>query len=161
MTKPLWAPWRLDYIEHAAEQDSCVFCAEAAGDLGEADTLVIHRGEQALVLLNKFPYASGHLMVAPLRHVGALEELGEAEALEIHRLTARALTALRAVFRPDAFNVGWNLGEIAGGSIAGHLHEHVVPRWSGDTNFMPVLADVKVVPEHLLETRNRLRAAWA
>ena len=159
MTKPLWAPWRLAYIEHAAEQDGCVFCAEAADNLGE-ETLVVHRGAAALVLLNKFPYASGHLMVAPLRHVGALEALDEAEALEIHRLTTDALAALRAVYRPDAFNVGWNLGEIAGGSIAGHLHEHVVPRWSGDTNFMPVLADVKVVPEHLLETRDRLRAAW-
>ena len=99
-------------------------------------------------------------MIAPRRHCGELDELTGAEATEIHALTVRALAALRAVYTPEAFNVGWNLGEVAGGSIAAHLHEHVVPRWSGDTNFMPVLADIKVIPQHLLETRDRLRAAW-
>ena len=99
-------------------------------------------------------------MVAPFRHVGELAELDDAEALELHRLATQAIAALRAVYRPDAFNAGWNLGAVAGGSISGHLHEHVVPRWSGDTNFMPVLADVKVLPEHLLETRQRLSEAW-
>ena len=99
-------------------------------------------------------------MVATTRHVAALEELSDDEALEIHRLTGSALGALRTVYRPDAFNVGWNLGETAGGSISGHLHEHVVPRWAGDTNFMPVLADVKVLPEHLSTSRERLAAAW-
>jgi ATP adenylyltransferase len=99
-------------------------------------------------------------MVATLRHVGELDALTTDEAAEIHVLTTRSLEALRRVYRPDAFNVGWNLGQVAGGSISGHLHEHVVPRWAGDTNFMPVLADIKVVPEHLLETRERLRAAW-
>jgi ATP adenylyltransferase len=146
-------------VQQAGEQDGCVFCHEAEGSLG-ADSLVVHRGDVALVLLNKFPYSSGHLMIAPRRHVGDLSELTEAEALAVHRLTAAALDALRAVYRPDAFNVGWNLGEVAGGSISGHLHEHVVPRWAGDTNFMPVLADVKVVPEHLAQTRERLAAAW-
>ncbi len=160
MTKPLWAPWRLDYIEHASEQDGCVFCAEAAGEIADAETLVVARGEHACVLLNKFPYAAGHLMVAPARHVGDLAELTDAEAAEIHGLTVRAVAALRATYRPEAFNVGWNLGEVAGGSIAAHLHEHIVPRWGGDTNFMPVLADIKVIPEHLLETRDRLRTAW-
>ena len=160
MTRPLWAPWRLDYIEHAAEQAGCVFCAEAAGEISDADTLVVARGEHAFVLLNKFPYAAGHLMVAPARHVGDLAELTAAEAAEIHDLTVRAIAALRTTFRPEAFNVGWNLGEVAGGSIAAHLHEHIVPRWGGDTNFMPVLADIKVIPEHLLETRDRLRGAW-
>jgi ATP adenylyltransferase len=99
-------------------------------------------------------------MVAPLRHVGELGELGDAETEAVHAFTVRALAALRQVYGPDGFNVGWNLGEAAGGSISAHLHEHVVPRWVGDTNFMPVLADVKVMPEHLLETRDRLRAAW-
>ena len=137
----------------------CVFCSEAAGELGE-ESLLVTRGERAFVLLNKFPYASGHLMVAPLRHVGELAELEPDEVAEVHALTAEAIDALRGVYRPDAFNVGWNLGEIAGGSISGHLHEHVVPRWAGDTNFMPVLADVKVIPEHLLATRDRVREAW-
>jgi ATP adenylyltransferase len=159
VTRQLWAPWRLSYVQQAHEQEGCVFCLEDAGELGE-ESLLVHRGETAIALLNKFPYSSGHLMVAPTRHVGALEELSAVEALEVHHLTAAALAALRAVYRPDAFNVGWNLGEIAGGSISGHLHEHVVPRWAGDTNFMPVLADVKVVPEHLQATRARLAEAW-
>jgi ATP adenylyltransferase len=159
VTKPLWAPWRLAYVAQAGEQDGCVFCHEAEGALGD-ESLVVHRGERALVLLNKYPYASGHLMVAPLRHVGELAELDDGETLELHRLLAQAIEALRALYRPDAFNAGWNLGAVAGGSISGHLHEHVVPRWSGDTNFMPVLADVKVLPEHLLETRRRLTEAW-
>lgn len=161
MTRPLWAPWRLDYIEQASEQVGCVLCAEGAGELDGERSLAVHRGESAFVLLNRFPYASGHLMVAPVRHVRELEELAAPEAAEIHELTVRALAALRTVYGPEAFNIGWNLGEVAGGSIAAHLHEHVVPRWSGDTNFMPVLADLKVIPEHLLETRNRLRAAWS
>ena len=160
MTKPLWAPWRLDYIEHAGRQSGCVFCAEAGAELTDDGSLVVYRGEHAFALLNKFPYASGHLMIAPRRHVGELADLDGAEAAEIHRLTVRALAALRNAYGPEAFNVGWNLGEVAGGSIAAHLHEHIVPRWSGDTNFMPALADVKVIPEHLLETRDRLRAAW-
>ena len=159
MTRPLWAPWRLEYITQAGEQEGCVFCAEAAGERG-ADSLVVARGENAFVLLNKFPYSSGHLMVAPLRHIGELGELTAGEAAEIHRLTTAAIDALRRVYGPDAFNVGWNLGEIAGGSIASHLHEHIVPRWSGDTNFMPVLADIKVLPEHLVATRERLLEAW-
>jgi len=159
MTRPIWAPWRLEYIAEADSQEGCVFCVEAAGELGEA-SLVVARGTHAFVLLNKFPYSSGHVMVAPLRHVGELSELRPDEAAEIHLLTTLAIDALQRVYGADAFNVGWNLGQVAGGSIAAHLHEHVVPRWAGDTNFMPVLADVKVVPEHLLATRERLREAW-
>ena len=159
MTRQLWAPWRLEYIGEAGTQEGCVFCAEAAGELGE-QSLAVHRGEQGFVLLNKFPYASGHLMVASMRHLAELSDLTRDEAAELHDLTTKSIAALRAVYSPHAFNVGWNLGQVAGGSIAAHLHEHVVPRWSGDTNFMPVLADVKVVPEHLLATRDRLRDAW-
>ncbi len=161
MTRPIWAPGRLEYFAEAGTQDGCVFCLEAAGELAEPESLAVHRGRRAFVLLNKYPYSSGHLMVAPLRHVGELGELEPEEAAEVHALTTRSIDALRAVYGPDAFNVGWNLGQVAGGSIAGHLHEHVVPRWSGDTNFMPVLADIKVVPEHLLATRDRLREAWS
>ena len=160
MTKPLWAPWRLDYIQQAGEQDGCVFCGEAAATWADAESLVVHRGDHVFVMLNRFPYTSGHLMAAPYRHVGELGELTEPEAAELHRQTVVSLQALRSVYGPDAFNVGWNLGAVAGGSISGHLHEHVVPRWSGDTNFMPVLADVRVMPEHLLATRDKLRTAW-
>lgn len=159
MTRQLWAPWRLEYVVQAGEQPGCVFCLEAEGALGER-SLVVHRGQRTLALLNKFPYSSGHLMIAPMRHEADLAALEPGEVEEIHALTVAALEALRRVCVPDAFNVGWNLGTVAGGSIAGHLHEHVVPRWSGDTNFMPVLADVKVVPEHLVTTRDRLRDAW-
>ena len=160
MTRPLWAPWRLDYIQQAGEQDGCVFCTEGADAVPGDDTLVVYRGELTFALLNRFPYTSGHLMVAPYRHVGELSDLRGEEAAELHALTVASLSALRTVYGPDAFNVGWNLGAVAGGSISAHLHEHVVPRWSGDTNFMPVLADVRVMPEHLRETREKLRAAW-
>ena len=159
MTKPVWAPWRLEYIATADEQPGCVFCAEAAGELGE-DSLLVHAGQEVIALLNKYPYSSGHLMVAPRRHVGGFGELTEAEALELHRLAARAVAVLEEVYAPGGVNLGWNLGTVAGAGIADHVHQHVVPRWSGDTNFMPVLADVKIIPEHLLETRDRLRAAW-
>ncbi len=155
----LWAPWRLAYVQEAGVADGCVFCREAAGELGEA-SLVVYRGERAIVLLNKFPYSSGHLMVAPTRHLPALAELDADEASEIHALTVQALAALATAYAPEGVNVGWNLGAAAGGSISGHLHEHVVPRWSGDTNFMPVLADVKVLPEHLEATRERLTEVW-
>jgi len=157
--RQLWAPWRLAYVQEAGTAEGCVFCQEAAGELGGA-SLVVHRSELAVVLLNKFPYSSGHLMVAPVRHTPSLVELEPEEAAEIHALTVQGIAALTRIYAPDGFNVGWNLGAIAGGSIAAHLHEHIVPRWSGDTNFMPVLADVKVLPEHLEATRVRLTEAW-
>ena len=160
MTKPLWAPWRLEYIKQADELEGCVFCDEAAGAVERADSLLIHRSDTSIAILNKYPYSSGHMMVAPVRHLGSLAELTDAEALEIHRLSVAAVAALGRVYGPGGFNLGWNLGYVAGAGIADHVHLHVVPRWSGDTNFMPVLADVKVLPEHLLETRDRLRAAW-
>jgi ATP adenylyltransferase len=160
VTRPLWAPWRLEYVAQADEQPGCVFCAEAAGRLAPAESLVVHRGERCFVLLNKYPYASGHVMVAPVRHLDALGDLQDAEALEVHRLATAALSALGEAFSPHGFNLGWNLGRVAGAGIVDHLHLHVVPRWGGDTNFMPVLADVKVLPEHLLATRDRLRGAW-
>ena len=158
MTKPLWAPWRLEYIQQADELEGCIFCLAAAGE--DEETLVVHRGEHAFALLNKFPYSSGHVMVAPTRHVGEFGELENDEALEIHRLAAQALGALAAVYEPQGYNLGWNLGRIAGAGVVDHVHQHVVPRWAGDTNFMPVLADVKVLPEHLAESRARLAAAW-
>jgi len=154
MAKPLWAPWRLEYVEGADEARRCVFCEPD-------EDLIVHRGETALVLLNRFPYTSGHLLVAPVRHEGDLVGLTEAEALEIHRLATRAVTALRAEYAPDGHNLGWNLGRAAGAGIVDHVHLHVVPRWAGDTNFMPVLADVRVVPEALVETAQRLRSRFA
>src|ERR1041385_3427236 len=158
MTKQLWAPWRLEYITKADEDTECVFC-RAVG-LPDEEGLVVARGEHAFVLLNKFPYASGHLMVASCRHVGELAYLTDEEALEVHRLGERGLAALAEVYAPQGFNLGWNLGRIAGAGIADHIHLHVVPPSAGDTNFMPGPADVKVLPEHLVETRRRLAEAW-
>lgn len=161
MTKSLWAPWRLEYVTQADEQEGCVFCHEAAGSIGADESLLVRGGAEAVALLNKYPYSSGHLMVAPKRHVGEFEELTSAEVLEIHALAVAAVDALGRLYGPGGFNLGWNLGRVAGAGIADHVHLHVVPRWSGDTNFMPVLADVKVIPEHLLVTRDRLREAWS
>ena len=158
MAKQLWAPWRLEYISSADEQDGCVFCNAMSGDDEEA--LVVHRGSATFVLLNKYPYASGHLMVAPFRHAGEFGELEDAEVLELHRLASSGIGALSQLYGPQGYNLGWNLGRIAGAGVVDHVHLHVVPRWAGDTNFMPVLADVKVLPEHLTETRRRLSQIW-
>lgn len=150
MPKPLWAPWRLEYVQHADELDRCIFC-EPEPELLVAD------GERALVVMNKYPYSSGHLLVAPKRHLGDFGVLDDVEAIEVHRLAARGVDALRAEYGAQGFNLGWNLGRAAGAGIDDHVHFHVVPRWNGDTSFMPVLGDVKVLPEHLLETARRLR----
>jgi ATP adenylyltransferase len=158
VTEQLWAPWRLEYIKRADEDDGCVFCR--AIEAPDEEALIVHRGEHAFVLLNKFPYSSGHVLVAPFRHVGDFGELADEEALDLHRLVRQSLEALAAVYGPHGYNLGWNLGRVAGAGVVDHIHEHVVPRWGGDTNFMPVLADVKVLPEHLAETRSRLAAAW-
>ena len=160
MTERLWAPWRLEYVERADEDTGCFLCRAGPALAGEEDPLVVLRGTHAFVVLNRFPYSSGHLMVAPFRHVGDFGELTDEEALEIHRLAARGLGALSASMAPQGFNLGWNLGRVAGAGLVDHVHFHVVPRWAGDTNFMPVLADVAVMPEHLLETRRKLADAW-
>ena len=152
--KPLWAPWRLEYVEHADELGRCIFCEPEP-------ELLVHEDEQALVVMNRFPYSSGHLLVAPRRHVGEFAALSDAEALAVHALVTRGIAALQSEYSPHGFNLGWNLGRPAGAGIADHLHQHVVPRWNGDTSFMPVLGDVRVLPEHLLETAGRVRRAFA
>ena len=154
----LWAPWRLEYIKSADDGTGCVFCAAVEGD--DEEKLVVHRGEHAIVLLNKFPYASGHFMVAPSRHLGDFGGLSDEELVEVHRLANAGTGALAQPYAPQAFNLGWNLGRVAGAGVVDHVHLHVVPRWAGDTNFMPVLADVKVLPEHLEETRRKLAEIW-
>ena len=154
----LWAPWRLEYISSADDQPGCVFCDAVQGE--DEEKLVVHRGPRAIVLLNKFPYSSGHLMLAPQRHVGEFGELSDEEVVELHRLASAAIGALAQTYVPQGYNLGWNLGRVAGAGVVDHVHLHVVPRWAGDTNFMPVLADVKVMPEHLAETRRRLAEVW-
>jgi ATP adenylyltransferase len=155
---PLWAPWRLAYVK-GDKARGCIFCA-AAGPDDDAANHVVRRGERVLVMLNAFPYAPGHLMVVPHRHVAGIEELDEAELLELMTLTRRALAALRTAMSPDGFNIGLNLGKVAGAGFDDHVHQHVVPRWEGDNNFMPVVADLRVISQALDDARVALVDAF-
>jgi ATP adenylyltransferase len=160
--KQLWAPWRLEYIlgDKERPEKGCVFClAETLGD--DRRRLVLHRGQHAFVIMNKYPYNNGHLMVAPYRHTADLGELSEAEALDMHRLLALCRSVLLEQISPEGFNVGMNLGQVAGAGIVDHLHMHIVPRWNGDTNFMPVFADIRVIPQHLEATYDRLAQGFS
>ncbi len=152
----LWSPWRMEYIEAAkGEPDGCIFCdLPAKGD--DAATLILARGERAFVLMNSFPYNPGHLMVAPLRHTGDFEDLRDDELSDLDGLLKRSLRALREEMEPHGFNIGMNLGRVAGAGIPDHVHWHVVPRWNGDTNFMPVVGQTRVLPELLQETYRKL-----
>lgn len=151
--KRLWAPWRLEYIKSAKEK-GCVLCKAGNGKPG--DGLLLYRGRHSLVVLNKYPYNNGHLMVAPLRHVADIESLTAEESADIFRLISHSTRILTESMAPGGYNIGMNIGKAAGAGIDDHLHVHVVPRWPGDDNFMPVLADTKVMPEHLADTRSRL-----
>ena len=154
----LWTPHRLAYIRSADAEEGCPFCRIPT--LPDADGLLVARGASVYAVLNLHPYNPGHLMVVPYRHVAGLEELDEAESGELMTVTRTALRALRAVSAPHAFNVGLNLGTVAGGSLADHLHQHVVPRWGGDANFIAVIGQTKVIPQLLSETRALLAEAW-
>ena len=158
MTERLWAPWRLEYVSGGAGEGGCIFCDKPGLDDDEA--LIVHRGERVFVVLNLYPYANGHLMVAPYRHLAGPGDLDEAERAEMWRLLDESVRALTDAMSPHGFNAGINIGRVAGAGVEGHLHLHVVPRWNGDTNFMPVLADVKVMPEHITRTAEKVRAAW-
>ena len=153
----LWAPDRLTYVT-GPKDDECPFCRVPLGD--DADGLVVHRGTTCYVVLNLYPYNPGHLMVVPFRHVSDYDSLTPAEVAEVGALTQDALRALRAASGAHGFNVGLNLGGVAGAGIAAHLHQHVVPRWGGDTNFMPVVGHTRVLPQLLAQTREMLLAAW-
>jgi ATP adenylyltransferase len=149
--RPLWAPWRIEYIK-GPKNDKCIFCDPDPGH-------VVERGEHCFTILNTYPYAPGHVMVAPVRHVAALDELTEEEMLELMRLARRTVAAQRTAMTPDGSNVGLNLGKVAGAGIADHLHMHVVPRWDGDNNFMPVIGDTRVIGQALEATREVLLEA--
>jgi ATP adenylyltransferase len=159
--KPLWAPWRMEFID-APRRDGCIFCDFPAEQGEEADrrNLVAHRSTHAFTILNRFPYNSGHVMVVPRAHVARLEDLSPEAWADLNEELRRAMAVLRAVYRPEGFNAGMNLGKVAGAGIADHLHWHVVPRWGGDTNFMPVLADAKVIVEHLGRAWERIRKGF-
>ncbi len=146
----IWAPWRLKYVKDASKdvELDCIFCAKRAEDDDEAN-LIVHRGELCFVILNLFPYTNGHLMVAPYEHVGTLPDLDTQTAAEMMALAQRGMRALEAAYAPHGYNVGFNQGRVAGAGVEHHIHMHVVPRWGGDTNFMPVLADTRVMPQSL------------
>lgn len=162
----LWAGWRHAYVESATEaeraggHDGCVFCALGASGPPSADTGVLWRGEETFAVLNAYPYASGHLMVMPLRHVGAMGALSETEAGELWAGVRRAVAALEGAYLPDGLNVGANLGRAAGAGIPDHLHVHALPRWSGDTNFMTTVGGARVMPETLATAWEKLTAHW-
>jgi ATP adenylyltransferase len=155
----LWSPWRMQYIESAqATQDpeGCIFCVKpAAGD--DEGTYIVARAGRAYAILNAYPYNPGHLMIAPFRHVGDFVDLEPDESTDCDVLLKRSIQALREASGPDGFNVGMNLGRVAGAGIPGHVHWHVVPRWNGDTNFMPVVGETRVLPELLAETYAKLK----
>jgi ATP adenylyltransferase len=153
--KTIWAPWRITYIE-LAKPEGCILC-DKPKENKDAENYILFRGKHNFIILNSFPYNPGHLMVAPYRHVSSPEELGPEELLEHGQLTNRCLPALRETFGSRDFNIGMNLGTVAGAGIPGHMHSHIVPRFLGDTNFMPVLADTKVVPQALRDTYSKLK----
>ncbi|TME47113.1 MAG: HIT domain-containing protein [Chloroflexi bacterium] len=156
----LWAPWRMDFIK-GPKPDGCFFCEAAAANAArDAELLVLARTELALALLNRYPYNNGHLMVAPRAHLANLEDLPAATASAVTALTQRSLRVLRQVLKPQGFNLGINAGKIAGAGVADHVHQHIVPRWDGDTNFMPVVAETKILNEHLTTSYQELRAAF-
>jgi len=152
--KVLWAPWRIRYIE-APKPRGCFICSAAKSD-NDRENYVIYRGKYAFILMNLYPYNPGHLMVATYRHIGALEELTKDELYDLMELTVFSIKLLRKALSPHGFNIGINLGSVAGAGIEDHVHIHIVPRWLGDINFMPVLADVKVIPQALEETYDKL-----
>ena len=154
MAQRLWAPWRLDFIR-GPKADECVFCAKP--QLGDDErALIVHRGERCFVILNAYPYNHGHVMVAPFKHVPSIEQLDEPELLELMTLAQRGIAALRAVYGPEGFNIGVNQGAAGGAGIADHVHLHVVPRWGGDTNFMPVIGSTRVLPQALADSWREL-----
>jgi len=155
----IWAPWRLRYVKNAKKSDECVFCAKPdAGD--DRANLIVHRGERCFVILNLFPYTNGHLMVAPYEHIATLQELPAETVAEMMALAQRAMGRLEDVYDPQGYNVGLNQGRAAGAGVEHHIHLHVVPRWGGDTNFMPVIADTKVMPQSLEQSYDALAGAF-
>jgi ATP adenylyltransferase len=154
----IWAPWRLEYVKDASKDlaEECIFCAKLEEGDDEA-ALIAHRGERCFVILNKYPYTNGHLMVAPFEHVATIQDLDGETVAEMMALAQRAISILESKYSPQGYNVGFNQGRVAGAGVEHHIHMHVVPRWGGDTNFMQVLADTRVMPQTLEQTYDALR----
>ena len=156
----LWSPWRYRYVTRPASGEECIFCRAGSETDKDAENFVVHRGRYNFVILNIYPYTSGHLMVAPFAHVSTLVEAPEEALAEMMQLTRLAERHLREVYRPDGLNIGMNIGKAAGAGVANHIHMHVLPRWSGDANFMTAVGETRVMPESLSITFERLTAAW-
>lgn len=152
----LWAPWRMEYVLSGDKGSQCIFCPGNDRTKDE-ERLVLYVGPYTLVMMNRFPYNNGHLLVTPVRHVPDLEHLSDEETLDLLLMVRRSIGVLRRVMRPEGLNVGLNLGRVAGAGMAEHLHFHIVPRWNADTNFMTVCGEVRVIPEHIRETYRKLR----
>ena len=150
--KTMWAPWRMEYILNDKEK-GCIFCKA----LSEQDNLTLYKGKVTMVVMNKFPYINGHLLVAPIKHLSTLDRLSKGEMGDLLETVEQSVGILKKVMNPDGFNVGLNLGKVAGAGVEEHLHFHIVPRWFGDTNALTVFADIRVIPEHLLDTYNNLK----
>ena len=155
----LWSPWRYQYVSKPNPASGCIFCVKGSEDR-DKENHIVHRGEHSFVILNLYPYSTGHLMVAPYAHIPDLESAPEAVIHEIMKLMRLAEIHLRAIYRPHGFNLGMNLGEAAGAGVPGHIHMHVLPRWSGDTNFMTTVAETRVLPESLDLTFEKLMKAF-
>jgi len=153
--KVLWAPWRMEYILSDQKGGDCIFCPGSNRD-EDGSRLILHVGSLSMVMMNRFPYINGHLLVAPVRHVRGLELLSKEETLDLLTVVSSSVEVLKKVMKPEGFNVGMNLGKVAGAGVEDHMHFHIVPRWNGDNNYMTVLGDVRVIPEHIEETYQRL-----
>ncbi|HEX6229928.1 MAG TPA: HIT domain-containing protein [Solirubrobacterales bacterium] len=157
----IWAPWRLAYVKDASKdiEEECIFCSKPGAD-DDAANLIVHRGERCFVILNLFPYTNGHLMVAPYEHLARIQDLDAPTVAEMMALAQRAMSRLEEVYEPHGYNVGFNQGRVAGAGVEHHIHLHVVPRWGGDTNFMPVIADTRVMPQTLEQSYEALKGAF-
>ena len=154
----IWAPWRIEYIQ-MKKTEGCVLC-DKPGQSSDAQNYILYRGDKNFIIMNTYPYNPGHLMIAPYRHIASLEQLTDEELNEHFEIVSRSIKILRQVFNPSGFNIGINMGKVAGAGIDDHFHTHIVPRWQGDTNFMPVIADARVIPEALSETYEKLKGEF-
>jgi len=156
--KQIWAPWRTEYVR-MKKPEGCILCKKPKED-NDAPNYILYRGDKNFALMNKYPYSPGHLMVAPYRHIANLEELTNEEIGEHFEIVSQGVKLLRQVFNPDGFNIGINMGKVAGAGIDGHIHSHIVPRWRGDTNFMPIMSGTRVISEALAETYKKLKGKF-
>ena len=160
----IWAPWRLAYVSDASKdiEEDCIFCAfPKAGSEEDPSNLIVHRAEHCFVILNKFPYTNGHMMVAPYGHIATLPDVPAETIAEMMALAKQGMKGLERTYAPHGYNVGFNQGKVAGAGVEHHIHMHIVPRWGGDTNFMPVLADTRVMPQTLEQSYEALRGAFS